>query len=78
MSELEFSLVNSSIQDKIHLEHEAAKLFMRLYEKQFGRPCGISSITCLVNPMFHVISMAADWIWKSPIYGSETQTVSRL
>lgn len=30
--------MNSSIQEKIHLEHEAAKLFMRLYEKQFGTP----------------------------------------
>lgn len=30
--------MNNSIQEKIHLEHEAAKLFMRLYEKQFGIP----------------------------------------
>lgn len=28
----------NSMQEKIHLEHEAAKLFMRLYEKQFGIP----------------------------------------
>jgi hypothetical protein len=30
--------VHNSIQEKIHLEHEAAKLFMRLYEKQYGAP----------------------------------------
>lgn len=30
--------MNNSIQEKIHLEHEAAKLFMRLYEKQFAVP----------------------------------------
>lgn len=30
--------MNSSIHEKIHLEHEAAKLFMRLYEKQFAIP----------------------------------------
>lgn len=30
--------MNSSIQEKIHLEHEAAKQFMRGYEKQYGIP----------------------------------------
>ena len=30
--------MNSSIQEKIYLEHEAARLFMRYYEKQTGIP----------------------------------------
>lgn len=38
MSDSEIIPLHNSTQEKIHLEHEAAKLFMRLYEKQFGTP----------------------------------------
>lgn len=30
--------MNRSMQEKIELEHDAARLFMRLYEKEFGIP----------------------------------------
>jgi len=70
--------MNSSIQEKIYLEHEAARLFMRFYEKQTGIPMRHiwhnlprkPDVSCYLNDSKLDLEIAH-------IYGSEAEPARR-